>query len=58
MSQLIEKPKKILAAGNKPKIIKEFVGKRPRTRVKVTRRGRRLFDRYVDELRAIVPGLD
>ena len=27
MSQLIEKPKKVLAAGNKPKIIKEFIGR-------------------------------
>ena len=47
-----------LEEGGLVEIIKEFVGKRPRTRVKVTRRGRRLFARYVDELRAIVPGLD
>ncbi len=36
---------------------KKFVGKRPRTLVKVTPRGRSLFRQYVEELRSVVPGL-
>lgn len=38
-------------------IIKGYVGKRPRTLVKVTASGRRRFQAYVEELRHIVPGL-
>ncbi len=36
---------------------KKFVGKRPLTLVKVTPRGRRLFRKYVAELRQVIPGL-
>jgi len=46
-----------LAEGGVVEIAKEFVGKRPRTQLKVTRRGRAMFNRYVQELRDIVPGL-
>jgi len=46
-----------LAEGGVVEIIKEFVGKRPRTQIKITRRGRTRFNRYVQELRDIVPGL-
>ena len=35
---------------------KDFVGKRPRTRVKLTKEGRRSFDDYVADLRAIIDG--
>ncbi len=35
-----------------------FVGKKPQTLVKVTAKGKREFQRYVGELRGIVPGLD
>lgn len=38
-------------------IEKTFVGKRPRTRVKLTAAGRRRFRIYVRQLREIVPGL-
>jgi DNA-binding MarR family transcriptional regulator len=33
---------------------KGFVGKRPRTRVALTKEGRRAFEDYVSELRAII----
>ena len=33
---------------------KDFVGKRPRTRLHLTRAGRRAFDRYADYLRALL----
>jgi DNA-binding MarR family transcriptional regulator len=33
---------------------KDFAGKRPRTRVKLTKDGRRAFDDYVADLRAIL----
>jgi DNA-binding MarR family transcriptional regulator len=33
---------------------KDFVGKRPRTRVALTKEGRRAFDDYVADLRAII----
>lgn len=36
---------------------KAFVGKKPQTRIKLTPAGRRRFNNYVKELRAIVPGL-
>jgi DNA-binding MarR family transcriptional regulator len=35
---------------------KDFAGKRPRTRVKLTKDGRRAFDDYVADLRAIIDG--
>lgn len=37
---------------------KGFVGKRPRTMVRVTAEGRRSFKKYVQELRRVVPGLE
>ena len=46
-----------LEEGGVVEITKEFVAKRPRTVIKVTRRGRAMFNRYVQELRDIVPGL-
>ncbi len=47
-----------LEEGGVVEIVKEFVGKRPRTMIRISRRGRSLFNRYVQELRDIVPGLD
>ncbi len=35
---------------------KDFAGKRPRTRVMLTKDGRRAFDDYVADLRAIIDG--
>ena len=35
---------------------KDFVGKKPRTRMQITKPGRRAFERYVDFLRTIVDG--
>ena len=46
-----------LEEGGLVEIVKAFVGKRPRTLVKVSRRGRNQFNKYVQELRDIVPGL-
>jgi DNA-binding MarR family transcriptional regulator len=40
------------------KIVKDFAGKRPRTRAALTPAGRRAFRRHVDYLREIVEGLD
>jgi DNA-binding MarR family transcriptional regulator len=37
-------------------VMKDFVGKRPRTRVALTRNGRSAFARHVDYLRAILDG--
>ncbi len=37
---------------------RSFVGKKPRTAIKITAKGKREFQRYVAELRGIVPGLD
>lgn len=37
-------------------IEKDFVGKKPRTRVAITVQGRRAFDRYVNHLRSILDG--
>jgi DNA-binding MarR family transcriptional regulator len=37
-------------------ITKDFVGKKPRTRVAMTTSGRRAFERYVDYLRGILDG--
>ena len=39
-------------------IAKDFVGKRPRTRVALTQIGRKAFRRHVDYLRAVVEGVD
>jgi DNA-binding MarR family transcriptional regulator len=33
---------------------KDFVGKKPRTRIQITKTGRRAFERYVEFLREIV----
>jgi DNA-binding transcriptional ArsR family regulator len=46
-----------LEEGGVVEVTKEFVGKRPRTMIRVSRRGRAMFNRYVQELRDIVPGL-
>jgi DNA-binding MarR family transcriptional regulator len=35
---------------------KDFVGKKPRTRVRLTKAGRRAFENYVSFLREIVGG--
>lgn len=40
------------------RIEKTFEGRRPRTLVRVTDEGVARFNRYVQDLRAIVPGLD
>jgi DNA-binding MarR family transcriptional regulator len=37
---------------------KDFAGKKPRTRVSLTRKGRRAFEDYVAELRAIIDASD
>lgn len=37
-------------------IAKDFVGKKPRTRIAMTLSGRRAFERYVDYLRGILDG--
>jgi DNA-binding MarR family transcriptional regulator len=39
-------------------IAKDFVGKKPRTRVALTAAGRKAFRRHVDYLRAVVEGVD
>ena len=36
------------------KVEKDFVGKKPRTRVSLTKEGRRAFEDYVNALRAII----
>jgi len=46
-----------LEAGGMVEIRKEFVGKKPRTLVRMTTGGKRRFEAYVDELRRLVPGL-
>ncbi|HEV7632503.1 MAG TPA: transcriptional regulator [Steroidobacteraceae bacterium] len=38
------------------KIEKDFVGRKPRTRVSLTRSGRRAFERHVSYLREIIEG--
>jgi DNA-binding MarR family transcriptional regulator len=38
------------------RIDKDFVGKKPRTRVALTRAGRRAFERHVSYLREIIEG--
>ncbi len=46
-----------LEDGGVVEITKEFVGKRPRTQIRISRRGRAMFNRYLQELRDIIPGL-
>lgn len=46
-----------LEQGGAVEVVKEFVGKKPRTVVRVTPRGRELFAGYVEDLKRIVPGL-
>lgn len=46
-----------LASGGLVEVRKEFVGRKPRTLVRMTAEGRRQFARYVRELRDLVPGL-
>lgn len=46
-----------LEAAGLVRIEKAFVGRRPQTLVRLTDEGRAQFRRYVDDLRAIVPGL-
>ncbi len=46
-----------LEAGGMVEIAKDFVGKRPRTVVKLSSGGRSRFQAYIDELKRIVPGL-
>jgi len=46
-----------LAAAGIVTIEKSFVGKRPRTVVRLTADGARAFANYVEELRRLVPGL-
>jgi len=47
-----------LEAAGLVRLDRAFVGKKPQTAVKVTPRGKREFNRYVAELKGIVPGLD
>ncbi len=47
-----------LADGGMVEIRKDFEGKKPRTLARMTAGGKRRFARYVEELRALVPGLD
>lgn len=47
-----------LEAGGLVKITRAFVGRRPRTTVRISARGKREFQRYVADLKGIVPGLD
>ena len=39
------------------KLSRSFVGKKPQTLVRITPKGKREFQRYVSELKGIVPGL-
>jgi DNA-binding MarR family transcriptional regulator len=47
-----------LEEGHLIKVRKTFVGKKPQTLVRITGRGKKLFDEYVQDLKDIVPGLD
>ena len=47
-----------LEDGGLVQLNRAFVGRKPQTLVKVTAKGKRDFQRYVAELREIVPGLD
>jgi len=46
-----------LEAGELVEIRKEFADRKPRTHVRMTRGGRARFGDYVEQLRALVPGL-
>lgn len=46
-----------LEAGGMVSITKEFVGRKPRTLVRMTAEGRQRFEAYVAELKQVVPGL-
>lgn len=46
-----------LEAGRLVQVKRVFVGRKPRTTVRISARGKREFGRYVDELKGIVPGL-
>jgi DNA-binding MarR family transcriptional regulator len=37
---------------------KDFVDRKPQTLVRITERGQREFETYVEQLRGIIPGLD
>ncbi len=47
-----------LEAGGLVEIVKGYAGRRPQTVVRVTPEGRRQFRLYVEDLKAIVPGLE
>jgi len=47
-----------LESGGLVQLSRSFVDKKPQTLVKVTAKGKRQFQRYVAELRTILPGLD
>ncbi len=47
-----------LEAGGLVQLQRTFVGRKPRTTVRISARGKREFKRYVAELKDIVPGLD
>lgn len=47
-----------LEAASYVKITKDFAGKKPRTRVKLSSQGRQAFDRYVATLHAILSPQD
>jgi DNA-binding MarR family transcriptional regulator len=46
-----------LETGGLVSLQRAFVGKRPQTLVRITPQGKREFQRYVAELKGIVPGL-
>jgi len=47
-----------LEEGGIVELVRRFVGKRPRTVVRLTRRGRNEFRRYIEDLRSLIPELD
>jgi DNA-binding MarR family transcriptional regulator len=47
-----------LEEGGVVEIVKGFEGKRPKTVVRMTRSGKAMFRKYVEELRELLPGLD
>lgn len=47
-----------LEAGGLVRLSRAFVGRKPRTTVRITPRGKREFESYVAELKGIVPGLE
>ncbi len=46
-----------LEDGGLVRLSRAFVGKKPQTSVRITSEGKRQFERYVGELKGIVPGL-